>query len=102
MSNYKNLQFDCTVSDFRRWCNEFPPLEVGQSRKIYKDGDYFMSVEMMPGFLGSGSPFMGVTIREYDEEEQDFIYVSSEEQELLKATTFADKLRKYKSKKEEE
>ena len=47
--NYKGLTFDCTMSDFKRWTREFPPLEDGQDKQYYQDGEYFMSLEAVRG-----------------------------------------------------
>lgn len=95
--NYKGLTFDCTMSDFKRWTREFPPLEDGQDRKYYQYGEYFMSLEAVRGEtmnLGQYG-FIGLTLRKYDSEQKDFVCVSSEERDQLLDGVFAQAIKKY-------
>ncbi len=94
MANYKGLTFRNTLNDFKRWCKEFAPLERGTDEVFYEEGDYYLSIEKVKGFLGSGGSFAGVTLRKYDEKEKDFIYCNDEEAQKL----FKDKVERYKEK----
>ena len=73
MLNYKGITYKNTLKDFESWCNEFPPLTVGDDRHHYKDGDYYCSVEHVKAFH---IYFPGITFRVYDHNTCDFVWVN--------------------------
>ena len=61
--NYKNIYFNNNIEEFKKWCNEFPPLEAGMHRRFYRKDNYYISIEAVKMF---GKKFEGVTCRKWE------------------------------------
>lgn len=78
--NYKNIAFKNSLSEFKRWCNEFEPLVRGTNVEFFKNGNFYMSLEKVKMISKEG--FVGVTFRRYDEKEKDFVISDDVEAKL--------------------
>ncbi len=93
--NYKNLEFPDTLEGFKEWIKEFPHMIKPVAKKVFKDdlGNYFElhKVQM------SGEPFLGISVRVYNEEDKDFHIISTEEKKLAIFHNY-DKIKKWADK----
>lgn len=70
--NYKGNKYDDTMEDFKKWCKDFPPLEVGEHRHYYKEGDYYMSLEVCGD---RWNKFVGLTLRVHEDDDFELVDV---------------------------
>lgn len=92
--NYKNITFENNLKEFKRWCNEFEPLERGTDVEIYNKGDYYLSLEKVSGYFKGNYSFVGATLMEYDHKDKDFVCCFEDEAKEL----FQEELDNYKKK----
>lgn len=77
--NYKNIAFENSLSEFKRWCNEFEPLVRGTNVEFFKNGNFYMSLEKVKT---SKEGFVGITLTRYDAKEKDFVISNNVEAKL--------------------
>jgi hypothetical protein len=77
MANYKNKQFPGTIEGFKDWCRTFDPLERGTKVRYYEWDGLYLCLEHIKGGTSYGAySFIGLTLRRYSLDEQDFEWVS--------------------------
>lgn len=99
MANYKNLKFNNTMNDFKRWNKEFPPMnpEAVKATGYKNHEDYYLECQLVQGFLGAGK-FVNASVRVYDQEDKNFEYVGMDKENELLNTVFKSKVESFKAK----
>jgi hypothetical protein len=96
--NYKNLTFSNDMAGFKAWNRAFPYMmksDILHTGFCTKDG-YYLELNVIKIRDLSNTPFLGTSLRRYNDEDKDFKTVSSmsEEHQILE-TLFGDKIRKF-------
>jgi len=93
MTNYKEKVYLNRLTEFQRWCKDFPPLIKGDNEAFRKQGDYYLSLERIKSFFSEGEYLTGVTFREYSHKYKDFMAPDIEVEKI-----FGRSIRNYKKK----
>ena len=88
MSNHKGLKFPNTLEGFKAWAKAFQHMMTSdiKASAYYTSGDYYLECNKVVIKELSGKPFLGTSVRGYNEEDRDFSnhYVADEEKEILR------------------
>lgn len=85
MSNYLNIKFSNDLSGFKSWCNTFKNFFGHEAKtEYYKSGNYYLEINKVKSFLEMEKKFfLGISLREYNEVEKDYLYVGDKNIEIL-------------------
>ena len=80
--NYKGLHYTNTLTGFKKWCKDFPPMSIGIRRQYFHKNGIYMSLEIIEEaypIFGEPYYFVGKTFRRYDEKDKDFTLCDEKE-----------------------
>lgn len=98
MSNYKNLTFCDSMDGFEAWQSAFPHMMNSdiKHRAICYNGGYYLELNAVQIRDLRNTPFLGYSLRKYNNESKDFCTLHpTTEEHLILSTQFDARIRKF-------
>jgi predicted ATP-binding protein involved in virulence len=92
------MQFTNTMDGFKAWNRAFPHLMNSdiKARSYYKKESYYLELNKVQISSMSNEPFLGCSLRGYNEEDKDFSTMfTQDEQKQIITDYFAERVRKF-------
>lgn len=95
--NNSKFRYTNTKESFKKWCRDYEPLTRGSNVEYHRDGNVFLCLEHIKEHDSAFGKidFVGLTLREYDESEHDFVVLREDKKQMHVIGTFAEVIRRY-------